>query len=121
MAAGAVDAWITPIQMKKNRPGVIFSLLCKEQDLKGMRKLLFTETSALGIREQMVSRTVLEREESTIEVAGHSVRIKGAVYEGETVNLAPEYEDLRQLSVSTGIPLKQLYSMCAGKTAQRKL
>ncbi len=105
----ALDVWLTPIQMKKNRPGTMISILCRPEQRAALRKILFTETSSIGIREQQVARTALEREIVEVEVQGHTVSVKIARYEGKVVNMAPEFEDLKVVSQATGIPVKTLH------------
>jgi pyridinium-3,5-bisthiocarboxylic acid mononucleotide nickel chelatase len=109
LEACALDVWLTPIQMKKNRPGTKVSILCRPEQRAALRKLLFTETSSIGIREQQILRTALDREVVQVEVQGQPVSVKIARYQGKVVNVAPEFEDLKSVSVATGVPVKVLY------------
>ncbi len=108
--AGALDGWFTPIQMKKNRPGTLLSVLCPAGRLPQIRALLFAETTAIGLRERAVRRTVLERQWVEVSLPQGSVRVKLARFAGKVVNAAPEYKDLRRLADESGVPLKQLHA-----------
>lgn len=109
LTCGALDVWLTPIQMKKNRPGTMVSVLCGSEHRDALRTLLFTETSSIGIRERQISRTALEREHIEVQIAGHTVRVKIARHRGKVVNVAPEHDDLEKLARATGRPVKLLY------------
>ena len=109
LEACALDVWLTPIQMKKCRPGTKISILCRPEQRATLRRLLFTETSSIGIREQQILRTALEREAVEVEIRGHPASVKIARYEGKVVTVAPEHGDLKKVSVATGVPVKVLY------------
>lgn len=110
LAMGALDVWLTAIQMKKSRPGTLVSVLCRDAQREELRELLFVETSAIGVREQSVGRMALEREHVEVEIRGHQVSIKVARYRGKVVNAAPEHEDLKEACRHLGLPLKQLHA-----------
>ncbi len=103
---GALDVWMTPIYMKKNRPGVQLSVLCREGDKEALKRLIFVETSAIGLRERTVSRTRLSRRIETVPTSLGEVRVKTARLDGELVNVAPEFEDVRKLAAAAGMPVK---------------
>jgi pyridinium-3,5-bisthiocarboxylic acid mononucleotide nickel chelatase len=92
--AGAFDAWLTPIIMKKGRLAHTFSVLCAHDRVAAMRRLIFTHTSTIGIREYEVIRHMLERSESSVDVDGRTIRVKVAVLDGEIVNRSAEWDDV---------------------------
>jgi uncharacterized protein (DUF111 family) len=107
--SGALDVFLTPIQMKKNRPGTQISVLCQKQEVHKARDILFTETSTLGIREISLQRHSLKREIQTIETPFGSVRIKVAHLPQGEIKFAPEYEDCRKLAAESGVALHEIY------------
>lgn len=108
--AGAQDAWARPVLMKKGRPGLEIACLADPSDGEALRRVLFRETTTLGIRGRLVDKWVLERNWVTVEVAGHEVRLKIGLLEGRVVNVAPEYEDCVAAARSSGLPLKEVYA-----------
>lgn len=110
MDAGALDAWWQPIGMKKSRPGMLLSLLCRPEDRERMLELLFRHTGTIGVRETLCSRTVLRRHGETLETPFGPVRLK--VSEGCGVRrVKAEYEDLAALAKETGLTLPELKAM----------
>jgi uncharacterized protein (DUF111 family) len=108
-AAGALDVFLTPIQMKRNRPAVILSLMVERQKLDAALGVLFTETTTIGVRMHPVGRRKLEREALTVETAFGPVGVKLACLEGRIVNIAPEHRDCLRLAEEKGVPLKDVY------------
>ncbi len=106
---GALDVFMTPIIMKKNRPGITLSILCKEVDIKTLEKILFLETTTLGIRKYSVDRSTLEREVIDIETKYGSIPIKIGVLEGKKLKSAPEYEECRRIAKIYDVPIKDVY------------
>ena len=106
--AGAADAWLTPILMKKGRPAHTLSVLCDAATAAAVRERLFRETSTLGLREARVDKVVLERQERTVEVAGRRIRVKLGLLHGEVVNAMPEWEDVAAAAAALGRPAKQV-------------
>jgi uncharacterized protein (DUF111 family) len=106
--AGAVDAWLTPILMKKGRPAHTLSVLTDPGRAAGVREVLFRETSTIGLREQRIGKHALERRETAIDVAGRTVRVKLAVHGGAVVNAQPEYEDVAAVAAATGDSVKSV-------------
>ncbi len=106
LAAGASDAWLTPVAMKKGRPAHTLHALVPGDRAEAVRALVFTETTAIGVREYPVAKRPLDRHEATVELAGRSVRIKLATYRGAIVNAQPEYEDVAAVADETGQPVK---------------
>ncbi len=109
-AAGAQDAWARPVLMKKGRPGLEIACLSDPADGEALRRVLFRETTTLGVRGRLVDKWVLERRWVTVEVAGHEVRLKVGLLDHRVVNVAPEYEDCAAAARATGLPLKEIYA-----------
>lgn len=105
MAAGALDVWFTPIQMKKNRPAVLLSVLSPIDRADTLSELMLRETPTLGVRRQVLTRQKAGREISTVETAWGSVRVKAKILHGTIVSIAPEYEDCARLAHEAGVPL----------------
>jgi len=114
MAAGASDAWLTPILMKKGRPAHALSVLAPQAAVAGLRRLVFRETSTLGLREQNVAKHVLARSERTVQVGGRPVRVKLGLLDGEVVNAVPEWEDVAAAAAALGRPAKQVLRDAGG-------
>ena len=110
-AMGALDVWHTPIQMKKNRPGVILSALLPQTLESAAVELILRETPTLGVRSRPVQRYVAEREVVAMETGLGTVRVKVKSLAGEVVAAAPEYEDCRRIALETGQPLQEVYRM----------
>jgi pyridinium-3,5-bisthiocarboxylic acid mononucleotide nickel chelatase len=108
LAAGALEVFSTPVQMKKNRPGLLVTLLCETASLNRLIDLVFSETTTIGIRTHEVRRRTLERELIKIETPLGQVRMKVSRLNGRMLNAAPEYEDCRRIAEEKGIPLKQV-------------
>jgi uncharacterized protein (TIGR00299 family) protein len=104
MASGAVDAWVTPIVMKKGRPAHTFSALCSRSAAEAVRSTIFRETSTIGVREYAVDREVLDRVESRIDLDGHEIRVKTASRNGEIVNRSVEWDDVVVAARRSGRP-----------------
>ena len=110
-AAGAQDAWVTPITMKRGRPAATLHVLCGPGDEIACRDVIFAETTTLGMRRNPVEKWTLPREIITVEIDGGSVRVKIARSAGGSVTgIAPEYADCAALARETGRPLKQIFS-----------
>lgn len=108
-ASGALDVFFTPIQMKKNRPATLLSVLCRPADLEPLETILFRETSTLGVRRQPVERRCLPRESETVQTPFGPVRVKVALLPDGTTKRAPEYEDCKRAAESNGVPLHVVY------------
>ena len=109
LAQGALDVFHTPIQMKKNRPGVLLSLLCAEGDADKFSELMLRETSAFGIRRHIAERRKLRREFATVRTPHGEVTVKLGKLDGQTIQAAPEYESCRRVAEQAKVPLKQVY------------
>ena len=113
-ALGALDVWHTPIQMKKNRPGVILAALLPEELEAAAVELILRETPTLGIRRRSVERYAAHRETVAVETADGPVRVKVKYLDGVAVAAAPEYEDCRRIALATGRPLGEVYREVGG-------
>jgi uncharacterized protein (DUF111 family) len=108
LLAGAADAWVAPVTMKKGRPGHLLGVLVPESARSAVENALFRETSTLGIRAHRVERTVLERDLVEVGTPYGRVRMKVG-RRGETVlNAAPEFEDCRRIASERGVPVKEI-------------
>jgi uncharacterized protein (TIGR00299 family) protein len=109
---GALDVFTTPVFMKKQRPGVLLTVLCKPEAREAMIDLLFRESTTFGVREHRVSRTVLERRFETVQTPYGPVRLKIGTWQGKTVTASPEYGDCLACAEKAGVPVKTVYQ-CA--------
>jgi pyridinium-3,5-bisthiocarboxylic acid mononucleotide nickel chelatase len=103
---GALDVFAIPVQMKKNRPGMLLTVLCKPADASRFTKLIFAETTTLGVRRRDEVRQVLARRWESVQTPWGDVRIKIGSMNGSVTNYAPEYEDCRKIAVQEHLPLK---------------
>jgi hypothetical protein len=108
LAAGALDVFITPIQMKKNRPGTLLTVLCNPADESKFQDLFFAETTTLGLRSHTTQRRCLPREWETVTTTYGEVRMKLARINGKVVQISPEYEDCRKLAEAKSVPLQSV-------------
>jgi pyridinium-3,5-bisthiocarboxylic acid mononucleotide nickel chelatase len=118
-AAGALDVWTSPAQMKKGRPGFVLSALTRPGAEAAVARALLEETTALGVRVTRLDRWELEREERTVEVAGGSVRVKVGLFDGSVVNLAPEHDDCAAVAGVTGRPVKSVWAEALARAQDR--
>ena len=105
---GALDVFGMPVQMKKNRPGTLLTVLCKPEDASKLTQLIFTETTTLGVRRREETRQTLARQWESVRTQWGEVRIKIASLNGAVTNYAPEYEDCRQIAAEHHVPLKMV-------------
>lgn len=108
LAAGALDAWVAPLTMKKGRPGHLLGALCSDECKAAVETSLFRETSTLGIRASRVLRTVLDRELREVATPYGKVRVKVGRFGGALLNAAPEFEDCRRAAQERGVPVKEV-------------
>ena len=104
LEAGALDVALSPIFMKKNRPGTLLRVIARPEDQERLAALLFAETSTLGLRIYQAERRVQARHTVQVETPHGTVRVKVS----EEGHFAPEYEDCRRLALATGVPLQQI-------------
>ncbi len=109
LAAGALDVFHTAIQMKKNRPGVLLTVLCGEADANKFSELLLRETSAFGIRRYAAERRKLRREVVTVQTPHGGVTVKVGKLDGKVLQTAPEFESCKELAEQAKVPIKQVY------------
>ena len=107
-AAGALEVFYTPIQMKKSRPGTMVTVICPEPKLEDVSSVIFRETTTIGFRYQPMGRIELARRIETTRTPYGPIRMKVSVYNGEVVQATPEYEDCRRVALKTGVPLKEV-------------
>jgi uncharacterized protein (TIGR00299 family) protein len=103
---GALDCFFTPVQMKKNRPGVLLSVLCDRGEKEAVMRLLFTETTTLGLRSYEVERRALQRSVVHVETPYGPIDVKVAHLDGRVVNEMPEFEQCREAALKAKVPLK---------------
>jgi uncharacterized protein (DUF111 family) len=107
--AGALDVWFTAIQMKKNRPGVLLSLLCREEATDPLAKILFRQTTAFGLRLEKIERLILDRRFETVTTPFGEVTMKLGFCGEELLQASPEFESCRAVSRASGQPLRAVY------------
>ena len=109
LAAGALDAFVTPVLMKKNRPGVVLSIICDEAKIPALEEILFRETTTLGIRRYPVSRHKLNRKPATVDTPYGPVQGKLGWLDGRPPTFSPEYDDCARVAAAQGIALREVY------------
>ncbi|HKN50234.1 MAG TPA: LarC family nickel insertion protein, partial [Actinomycetota bacterium] len=112
-AAGALDAWTTPIQMKKGRPGILLSAIGEPGAEPRLRTTFFEATSTFGVRSHRVTRAELERRIATVELTDGSVRVKVGLLQGRVVTATPEHDDVAALAARAGRPVRRVYEEAA--------
>jgi len=108
---GARDVYLTPIMMKKNRPGTKLSVLADKTLEENMKKMIFLETSTLGIRITEIHREALTREFVKRETPFGMITFKEGYYQGTRVTFTPEYEDCRRVAKEQGLSLRRVYEV----------
>ncbi|HSS51388.1 MAG TPA: nickel pincer cofactor biosynthesis protein LarC [Thermoanaerobaculia bacterium] len=109
LAAGGLDVYFTPVQMKKNRPGTLVTLLCRRPQLAELAGVLLAESGSLGCRYHAAARFEAEREILEVRTAFGTVRVKRARLDGRPLAIAPEFEDCRRLALASGVPWRDVY------------
>jgi uncharacterized protein (DUF111 family) len=107
---GALDVFHTPIQMKKNRPGILLTVLCETSDADRFSAMLLTETSAFGVRRTTAERRKLNREVVEVKTPLGTVKVKLGKLDGKVVQAAPEYESCKGLAAMSGAPITEVYA-----------
>jgi uncharacterized protein (DUF111 family) len=105
---GANDVFFTPIYMKKNRPAVKLTVLCKEESTDKIAKIIFSETTTIGVRIREEKRICLERRAETVRTVYGDLKVKEIEFDGEK-KLIPEYEEAKKLAENAGVPLYKVY------------
>jgi len=109
LAAGGLDVYFTPVQMKKNRPGTLVTLLCRRPQLVELAGVLLAESGSLGCRYHAAARFEADREILEVQTAFGTVRVKRARLDGRPLAIAPEFEDCRRLALASGVPWRDVY------------
>ena len=109
LAVGALDVFHTPVQMKKNRPGVLLTVLCAASDADKFTELMLRETSAFGVRRTLAERRKLQREFQKVRTPYGEVTVKIGTLNGKIIQSAPEFESCKQLSERSGLPIKAIF------------
>ncbi|MCJ7785783.1 MAG: LarC family nickel insertion protein, partial [Desulfobacterales bacterium] len=104
-----LEVFITPVLMKKNRPGHLLTVICSSEKLPSVAKFLFKETTTLGLRWHEEEREKTDREILPLRTKYGRIRFKWARWEGRVVNLSPEYDDCKRLALERGVPLKDVF------------
>ena len=112
--AGALDVFIAPGLMKKGRPGFQLTVLCRPGERENVIAAVFSESTAIGLRQRFSERVTLERETRTVRVAGRDVRLKVSSWQGRQVNSKPEFADVRRLAGELGVSVKEAMQMAMG-------
>ena len=113
-SAGAADAWCSPALMRKGRPGQVLSVLVDPQRLDAVCRVIFEQTTTLGVRVSPVERRSLERDQITVPVGGGAaVGVKRGLLNGEVVTAQPEYDDVRAAAAATGRPVRDVLAEAA--------
>jgi uncharacterized protein (TIGR00299 family) protein len=110
LAAGAIDAWTMPIQMKKGRPGLLLGVLGRPGDERRLAETLLRHSSTLGVRVRRHARYELDRAIREVHVDGRPIRVKIGLLDGDVVNVAPEHDDCAEVAAATGRPVKQIWA-----------
>src|ERR1700686_1518702 len=108
LAAGALDVFTTSVQMKKNRPGTLLTVLCQPADVQALMSLIFAETTTFGVRTYTAQRRVLPRESVKVATKFGEVRVKLSRVNGRILHVAPEYDDCRKLAEEKNVPLQRV-------------
>jgi uncharacterized protein (TIGR00299 family) protein len=119
LAAGALDVFSSPAQMKKNRPGLLVTLLAESANVSRLIDLVFRETTTIGVRTYETRRKTLDREFVPVETPFGNVRIKISRMNGSVLNAIPEYDDCQRIATERGIPLKQVLASAAFEFEKR--
>jgi len=118
--AGASDVFITNIMMKKGRPGIVLSVICEKESTDTLKKILFSESTSLGIRTFTFRKDTLARKFETINTAFGEVNIKRSFYKDIEVSCKPEYDDCKRIAEERGIPIKEVYNTIMGAISNRQ-
>lgn len=117
MDSGATDAWLTPIAMKKGRQAHALSVLCSWDQRRQLARRILEQTPAIGMRVRPVSRLTAERSTAIVSVLGRQVRVKLATWDGDVVNVQPEWEDVAQVAKELDMPVKRVLAIAHGAAA----
>jgi uncharacterized protein (DUF111 family) len=110
-AAGALEVYYSAVQMKKNRPGTMMTIVARPDQREALTHLVFRESTTIGVRYQEIWRECLDREMVTVGTAVGPIRFKVARRNGTILNAQPEFDDLAKLSAERGIPIKDIQAL----------
>jgi len=119
LEAGATDAFIVPVIMKKGRMGVMLKALTTKEKMEKIKRVIFKETTTFGLRYYKVVRDKIERRSLIVETGYGKVKVKIGYFNGKAVNISPEYEDCRKIAKEKGISLKEIYEEAKEKAKKR--
>jgi len=119
LAAGALDAYAVPIQMKKSRPALMLCAIADAESLARVEQVFFRETTTLGLRRRRAERSKLTREIVSVETPYGTVRVKVGTRGGETITISPEYEDCRQIALTHDLPLRHVIALAREAFVER--
>ena len=120
LAAGALDAYVIPIQMKKSRPAVMLCAIAEAETLVCIEDIFFRETTTFGLRRYLTARTRLARETVSVETPYGTVRMKVGKRQGETVTVSPEFEDCRRIAIEQNLPLREIINLAQQTFHEKK-
>ncbi|MBA2302420.1 MAG: nickel pincer cofactor biosynthesis protein LarC [Acidobacteria bacterium] len=109
--AGALDVFYAPVQMKKNRPGTLVTVLARPEDRRALSDILFADTTTIGVRYQEMTRECLERQVSNLETPVGLIRFKIATRAGHVLNVSPEFDDCARVAAEKGLPIKAVQAI----------
>ncbi len=109
-AAGALEVFYQPVQMKKNRPGTLMTVVCRPADRRTLADLVFRETTTIGVRYHEMDRECLDRETVPVTTPWGEVRVKVARRGGDVLNAQPEFDDVARLAAEHGVPIKDVHA-----------
>lgn len=109
-ARGALEVFYQPVQMKKNRPGTLMTIVCRPGDRRALTDLVFSETTTIGVRHQEMERECLDRELVSVATPWGEVRIKVARQAGRVLNAQPEFDDVARLAAAHDVPIKDVHA-----------
>ena len=118
LSMGVKDIYLTNIMMKKNRPAQKLSVLCEKDNRKEIEKVIYKETTTLGIRRKKIKRSCLKRKFYDFNSSFGQVKIKAAYYEGELLKIAPEYEECKKIALKEELPLKDVMHSIKAEAAE---
>ena len=120
LTAGAVDAWVTPILMKKGRPAHTVTAMCAAPQAAEVQQVMFAETSTIGVRILDIGKHALDREWIDIDVDGEPIRVKVARWQGDVVNVSPEFDDVVRAAAALGRPVKAVLAAASAVAHGRR-
>jgi uncharacterized protein (DUF111 family) len=110
-AAGALEVFYLPVQMKKNRPGTLMTVVARPEQRQAMTDLVFRETTTIGVRYQEMARECLDRETVEVATAAGPIRFKVASRAGRVLNAQPEFDDLARIAAERDLPIKEVQAL----------